>query len=81
VLLVGVYALIALLAGVRVLPPFALLAFASLPLAWRAYRVSRDSFDRVRDLLPANTATIGLHSMVGALLILGLALDRLTRAG
>jgi 1,4-dihydroxy-2-naphthoate octaprenyltransferase len=80
-LLVGVYALIALLVAARVFPPFLLVAFASVPLAWRAYRVSRDSFDCVRDLLPANTATIGLHSLVGVLLILGLVLDRLTEAG
>jgi 1,4-dihydroxy-2-naphthoate octaprenyltransferase len=80
-MLVGLYVLIALLAALRVFPPFSLVVFASLPLAWRAYVVSRDNFDRITDLLPANAATIGLHSLVGALLILGLALDRLTRAG
>lgn len=76
-LLVAVYVSVALLVGFRVLPPFSLIAFASLPLAWRAYAVSRDNYDRIHELLPANAATIGLHSLVGLLLTLGFALDRL----
>jgi 1,4-dihydroxy-2-naphthoate octaprenyltransferase len=76
-LLAGVYALIALLVGVRVLPLLSLLTFLTLPLARRAYVVSRDSYDGIRELLPANAATIALHLLVGLLLVLAFALDRL----
>jgi len=76
-LLLAAYTSVATLVAVHALPPFALIAFLSLPLARRAYVVSRDNYDRLHGLLPANVATIGLHSLVGLLMILGFALDRL----
>jgi 1,4-dihydroxy-2-naphthoate octaprenyltransferase len=76
-LLAAAYVSLALLIGFRALPPISLIVFLSLPLAWRAYLVSREHYDRIGELLPANAATIVLHSLIGVLLIVGLALDRL----
>jgi 1,4-dihydroxy-2-naphthoate octaprenyltransferase len=75
--LAGVYVVVALLICSGVLPVHALGVFLTLPLAWRAYRAARDHYDRPVDLLPANEATIALHSLVGLILILALALDGL----
>jgi 1,4-dihydroxy-2-naphthoate octaprenyltransferase len=76
-LLVVAYASVAVPAALGALPPSTLVVLLSLPLAWRAYTVSKDSYERVDELLPASAATIGLHSLFGLLLALGLALDRL----
>ncbi len=76
-LLAGVYVVVALLASFRVLPRYSLIAFLSLPLAWTAFVVSRRAGESIEDLLPANAATIGLHSLVGGLLVVGFVLDRL----
>jgi 1,4-dihydroxy-2-naphthoate octaprenyltransferase len=78
VLLAAAYVSVVVEIGVGVLPPSALVVLLSLPLAWRAYAVSRDNYGRVTELLPANAATIGLHSLVGLLLVVGFVLDRLT---
>lgn len=76
-LLAAVYVLLGILFLLRVLPPACLVVFASLPLAWRAYAVSRRSHHTVRELLPANAATIGIHALAGGLLSAGFVLDRI----
>jgi len=75
-LLAAVYFLFGILFLLRVLPPACLVVFASIPLAWRAYVVSRESHHTARELLPANAATIGLHALAGGLLSAGFILDR-----
>ncbi len=77
ILLAGVYLFIALMAALKFLPLISLIVFLSLPLALKAFRTSKDNFDKIYELLPANAATIGLHSLIGILLILGIALDRI----
>lgn len=66
---------VAVLAGL--LPPWALLALAGLPLALKASAVVLRSYDDLPDLTPANAATIGCHLVTSVGLSLGLVLARL----
>jgi 1,4-dihydroxy-2-naphthoate polyprenyltransferase len=76
-LLLTVYLLIVFLVVFRVLPVSSLLIFFSFPLAWKAFLVSRKNFDKIYELLAANAATIGLHSLIGILLIISLVIDKI----
>jgi len=69
---------ILIIAGVvgGVLPPFALVSFLTLPLAFRAIKVAKANFDKIVELLPANAATIALHLSLGLLLSVGYLLDK-----
>lgn len=75
-LLVTVYIAIISLVIFRFLPTASLIVLLSLPLAMKAFLISRENFDRIHELLPANASTIGLHSLIGALLSLSVALDK-----
>ncbi len=77
VLLASVYLAIGLLVVFKFLPVMSLIIFLSLPLAMKAFIVSRENFDKIYELLPANASTIGLHLLIGLLLSLGIALQRL----
>ncbi|MFC1713883.1 1,4-dihydroxy-2-naphthoate octaprenyltransferase [Candidatus Poribacteria bacterium] len=76
VLLLLSYALI--IAGVagRMLPPFALISFLTVPFAFRAIKVARKNFNKIIELLPANAATITIHLALGLLLSVGYLLDK-----
>lgn len=52
-----------------------LLTLLTIPLAFKAFSVCKNNFDKVYELLPANAATIGLHSLIGILLVLSFLLD------
>lgn len=55
--------------------PFALLGLATVPLAWRAYRIARTHYDDLPALTPANANTIKAHLFTGLLMALGYALQ------
>lgn len=76
-LLALTYAIIGSLVIYKVLPLVCLAVLLTLPLAIKAYVASRDSFDKVYELLPANASTIGLHALTGILLCLGFVLDKI----
>lgn len=61
------------------LPAHILIVLLTLPLALKAYGVSKKHFRSVQDLLPANAATIGLHLSFGLLLSFGFILAGLFR--
>lgn len=61
----------------KILPPLCAIAFITLPLALNASALSRMKFDKIREFLPANAATIGLHFLVGLLLCVGIVLDKI----
>jgi len=61
----------------RVIPPFTLVIFLTVPLALKAYFVSQKNFLKVYELLPSNAATIGLYLSFGLFLSVGFILDRL----
>ncbi len=63
-----------LFAGVT---PFALLGLLTVPLAWRAYRITRTHYDHPKELVPANAATIRTHLLTGLLLTLAYILQGL----
>lgn len=71
------YLYVAFLAVLGIMPLFSLIVFLSIPLALKAFRVSKNNFERIEGLLPANAATIGLHSIFGLFLCVAYVLDRL----
>jgi 1,4-dihydroxy-2-naphthoate octaprenyltransferase len=74
-LLLVVYALILFSVLTRLLPPLALLALLSAPLAWWASAVSLRRYDELQLLRPANVATILTHITASVLLAFGLILS------
>lgn len=76
ILLLALYAVIALLVAVKLLPYFCLAAFLTLPMAFKAFRVSKSNYEKIYELLPVNAATIGLHSIIGILLCAGIVVDK-----
>ncbi len=77
ILLTSVYLVVAFLLIFKFLPLMSLIVFLSLPLAIKAYLVSKNNFDKVYELLPANISTIGLHCLIGILLCAGFVLDKM----
>ena len=73
----AVYLVIISLIIFKFLPVICLIVFLSLPLALKAFAVSRKNFDKIYELLPANASTIALHSLIGLLLCAGLVLDKI----
>ncbi len=76
-LLLTVYLFIMFLVIFKFIPPASLIVFLSLPLAFKAFATSKKNFDKIYELLPANALTIGLHSIIGLLLCVGFALDKI----
>jgi len=76
VLLAAVYLTIIALIIFKFLPVFCLIAFLSLPLALKAFVISKKNFNKIEELLPANAATIGLHLIIGLLLGIGFILAK-----
>ena len=64
---------LSLVAGVLsgVVTPFALLGLLMLPVAVKAYRVACAHYDQLKELVPANAATIRIHLLTGLLITLG----------
>ncbi|MDP3790918.1 MAG: 1,4-dihydroxy-2-naphthoate octaprenyltransferase [Candidatus Omnitrophota bacterium] len=77
ILLAAVYVIITALALAKSLPYTCLIAVLSLPVAFKAFTVSRNNYEKIHELLPVNAATIGLHSMIGILLCAGIAIDKI----
>ncbi|MDP2913435.1 MAG: 1,4-dihydroxy-2-naphthoate octaprenyltransferase [Candidatus Omnitrophota bacterium] len=75
-LLAAVYIMIVGLVMFKFLPYSCLLALLSAPIALRAFSVSKNNYEKVYELLPANAATIGLHSVIGLLLCAGITIDK-----
>jgi len=61
----------------KLFPLWAVLVFLTAPLALKASGISRQSFENNKELLPANAATIALHSLVTFLLSLSFILDKI----
>lgn len=76
-LLAGAYLVIIELVLTGFLPYLCLAALLTLPMAFKAFTVSRDNYEKIYELLPVNAATIGLHSMIGLLLSAGIMLDKI----
>jgi 1,4-dihydroxy-2-naphthoate octaprenyltransferase len=76
VLLAATYGSICLGILSRILSPFTLLGLLTLPLAWKAVKITRLHYDDPLKLTPANADTILIHLLTGLLLSLGYLLER-----
>ena len=76
-LLACIYISIIALIIFKFLPFISLIVLVSLPLAVKAFIVSKENFDKVFELLPANASTVALHSAIGLLLCGSFILDKL----
>jgi 1,4-dihydroxy-2-naphthoate octaprenyltransferase len=79
ILLISVYLLIGSLVILKFLPPICLIILLSLPLALKTFLISKRNFNKVYELLPANVSTIKLHSLIGLLLSIAIALDKILK--
>lgn len=77
VMLSLVYAIIVFLTLAGSLPYLCLIALFSIPIAIKAFIVAKNNYEKVYEMLPANAATIGLHSTIGILLCAGIVVDKI----
>ena len=61
----------------NLLPLYTIIILLTLPICFKAISVSKNNYDKIKELLPANASTIGLHLLFGILLSLGYVLDKL----
>jgi 1,4-dihydroxy-2-naphthoate octaprenyltransferase len=61
----------------RVVTPFALVSFLTLPKAFGAIKILRVNYDRIAELIPAQAKTVQMHLLVGLLLSLGFVVGRI----
>lgn len=59
------------------LPPFALIAMLTFPLALKSIKIAQQYYDNTIKLVPANASTIMNHLFTGILLILSFFLDHI----
>ena len=76
-IIAGTYLSIIISVVSGLLPPLALIALLTLPLAYAAIKVLRANYDKISELIPANSSTIKIHLFVGLLLSFGFILSRL----
>jgi 1,4-dihydroxy-2-naphthoate polyprenyltransferase len=76
-LIFGTYLSIALSVIFRIITPFALLSFLTIPLAVGAARILKNNYDKIVELMPANATTVKIHLLVGLLLSLGFVIARI----
>ncbi|UCB52322.1 MAG: 1,4-dihydroxy-2-naphthoate octaprenyltransferase [Candidatus Zixiibacteriota bacterium] len=60
----------------RMVTPFALASFLTLPLAIGAVRILKSNYDKIAELIPAQAKTVQTHLLTGLLLSLGLVVGR-----
>ncbi len=61
----------------NILPLFTIVVLLTLPICFKAINVARSNYNKIKELLPANASTIGLHLLFGILFSLGYVLDKL----
>jgi 1,4-dihydroxy-2-naphthoate octaprenyltransferase len=61
----------------KVVTPFALISFLTLPLAIGAVKILKLNYDKIAELIPAQAKTIQMHLFTGLLLSLGLVVGRI----
>ncbi len=71
------YVWVVLAVTMKLLPLYSLVIFLTLPITIKAMTVAGKNYENIKELLPANAATIGLHLIFGILLNLGFVLDKI----
>jgi len=61
----------------KIFPNYTIIVLLTLPICFKAIHVAKINYNKIKELLPANAATIGLHSMFGILFCIGYVLDKL----
>jgi 1,4-dihydroxy-2-naphthoate octaprenyltransferase len=61
----------------RMVTPFALVSFLTLPLALGAIKILKSNYDKFAELIPAQAKTIQTHLFTGILLSLGLIIGKM----
>jgi 1,4-dihydroxy-2-naphthoate octaprenyltransferase len=61
----------------KMVTPFALVSFLTLPLAIGAVKVLKSNYDKIAELIPAQAKTVQTHLFTGLLLSLGLVIGRM----
>ena len=62
---------------VNALPVWSLLSFVTLPVALRTQKIVKENYNKFRELVPANAATIKLHLNIGLLLAVSFIIDKI----
>ncbi len=58
-------------------PIYTLIIILTFPICLKAIKVASKNYEKIRELLPANASTIGLHLIFGIFLSIGYVLDKL----
>jgi 1,4-dihydroxy-2-naphthoate octaprenyltransferase len=61
----------------RMVTPFALVSFLTLPLAIGAVKILKSNYDKIGELIPAQAKTVQTHLFTGLLLSLGLVIGKI----
>jgi 1,4-dihydroxy-2-naphthoate octaprenyltransferase len=61
----------------KLVTPFVLLSFLTLPIALGAVKILKSNFDKFTELIPAQAKTIQTHLLTGLLLSLGLVIGKI----
>lgn len=68
-----------IIAGIflNLLPLYTIIVLLTLPICFKAISVARNNYKKIKELLPANASTIGLHLLFGILFSLGFVINKL----
>lgn len=75
-LILSTYAVILGSVAFKLITPFVLFSFLTLPIALGAVKILRSNFDKFAELVPAQAKTIQTHLFTGLLLTVGLIIGR-----
>ena len=76
-LILATYSVILATVVFKLLTPFVLLSFLTLPIALGAVKILKSNFDKFTELIPAQAKTIQTHLLTGLLLSLGLVIGKI----
>lgn len=76
-LLILLYLVIILEVILKILPLFSFITLTTILLAFKAIKITRENFDKIKELLPANAATIVIHTLVTLLLAGSFIIDKI----
>lgn len=76
-LILATYSVILATVVFKLVTPFVLLSFLTLPIALGAVKILKSNFDKFTELIPAQAKTIQTHLLTGLLLSLGLVIGKI----
>jgi 1,4-dihydroxy-2-naphthoate octaprenyltransferase len=76
-LIAATYLVIAGSVVFKMVTPFALISFLTLPISLGAIKILKTNYDKITELIPAQAKTIQTHLFTGLLLSIGLVIGRI----